>query len=246
MSMIRPGEPIGPSNYHKPYMALIFDLDGTLIDSPHDFHAMRKMIVDLATRSGVPYGELHTTMSVPVLMETAMHRLHQMGQGSEGLALRFEGEANRKLDEMEMESLPKVKAMPGAKEVLPSLQKQGYRLGVLTRSCEGFTKTSLYNTGLLGLISKMRTRNDSGPAKPDPQSLLILLKDMGVAKDRALFIGDGAQDVECAKAAGVDFIGMSHPGDKAAETEQELTRRGAFRVVHSFAELQRHVTGASA
>jgi HAD superfamily hydrolase (TIGR01549 family) len=242
MSMIRPGESIGPSTYHKPYMALVFDLDGTLIDAPHDFHAMRKMVIDLAQKSGVPYGELHTTQSIAQIMERATHRLRQLGQGSDGLALRFEGEANRKLDEMEMEMVPKVKPMPGAREVLPELQKQGYRLGVLTRSCEGFAKTSLYNTGLLPLFSKMRTRNDSGPAKPDPQSLLILLKDMGVAKDRALFIGDGSQDLECSKAAGVDFIGMAHPGEKAAEVEAELLRLGAFRVVRSFAALQKQIS----
>lgn len=245
MAMIRPGEPIGPPTYHKPYLAIIFDLDGTLIESHIDFHAMRKAVIDLAQRSGVPYGELHTTMGVPQLMDAAMHRLRQMGQGSDGLALRFEGEANRKLDELEMEALPHAKPAPGAKEVLPSLQQKGYRLGVLTRSCEGYAKTSLYNAGLLALFTKLRTRNDSGPAKPNPESLLVLLKDMGVAKDRALFVGDGSQDVECAKAAAVDFVGMVHPGDKAAEAEQELLRRGAFRVVRSFPELQRIVTGAA-
>lgn len=242
--MIRPGEPIGPPTYHKPYLAVVFDLDGTLIDSPMDFHAMRKSIIDLAQRSGVPYGELHTTMNIPQIMDAATHRLHLMGQGSEGLALRFEGEANRKLDEMEMEALPNVKAMPQTKEVLPVLQQKGYRLGVLTRSCEGFTKTSLHNTGLLPLFTKLRTRNDSGPVKPHPESLLILLKDMGVAKDRAVFVGDGVQDVECAKAAGVDFIGLVHPGEKAAAAEQELLRHGAFRVVKTLGELQKVVTGS--
>lgn len=242
--MIRPGEPIGPPSYHKPYMAIIFDLDGTVVDSALDFHAMRKAVVEVAQRSGVPPGELHTTETVPRLMEHAMQKLRQM-TGSENLGLRFEAEANRRLDEIEMAALPQVKPVPGAKEVLTSLHTSGYRLGILTRSCEGFAKTSLHNTGVLPLFQKIRTRNDSGPLKPNPESLLVLLKDMGVAKDRALLVGDGAMDLECAKAAGVDFVGMIHPGEKAPELEQALKQKGAFRVFHTFPELQRHVTGAA-
>jgi phosphoglycolate phosphatase len=242
MTMIRPGEPIGPSSYHRPYMALVFDLDGTVIESAIDFHAMRKAIVELGNRAGVPPGELHTTEPVPQLMDHVMKRLKAM-TGSDGASLRFEGEANRKLDEIEMAALPKAKASPGSKEVLPALHSSGYRLGILTRSCEGYAKTSLHNAGLLPLFQKLRTRNDSGPAKPLPESLLILLKDMGVAKDRALFIGDGSLDLECAKGANVDFVGLIHPGDRAQEREDELRRKGAFKVFHSFAELQRHVTG---
>lgn len=243
--MIRPGEPIGPSSYHKPYLAVLFDLDGTLIDSPLDFHAMRKAIVDLAQRSGVPPGEVHTTMNVPQIIDVASARLKQMGQGSDGLALRFQGEANRKLDELEMAALPKVRRIDGVQEVLTDLHRDGYRLGVLTRSCEGFAKGALHQVGVLPLFTKLRTRNDSGPVKPQPDSLLWLLKDMGVGKDRALFVGDGALDLECAKGANVDFAGMVHPGEKSKEHEEELKRKGAFRVFHSFAELERHVTGGA-
>lgn len=242
--MIRPGEPIGPSTYHRPYMAVIFDLDGTLIESGLDFHAMRKAVIEIAQHAGVPPGELHTTMTVPQLIDAGKNRLRLM-TGSDSLGMRFEGEANRKLDEIEMEALPTARPAAGAKETLPSLQKDGYRLGVLTRSCEGFAKSSLHNAGLLPLFAKLRTRNDSGPSKPRPESLLLLLKDMGVGKDRALYVGDGSQDLECAKAAGVDFVALVHPGEKANEREAELRRLGSFHVVHSFEELRRHVTGGA-
>ncbi|MDE1820505.1 MAG: HAD family hydrolase [Euryarchaeota archaeon] len=240
--MIRPGEPIGPTTYHKPYMAVIFDLDGTLISSALDFHAMRKAVIELAQRSGVPPGELHTTESVPQLIEHAKTKLHAM-TGADHLGMRFEGETNRKLDEIEMSALPTAKPTPGAKEALKSLSQDGYRLGVLTRSCEGFARTALHNVGVLPLFMKIRTRNDSGPAKPHPESLLLLLKDMNVTKDRALYVGDGSQDMECARAAGVDFTALVHPGEKAQVHEEELRRLGSFHVVHTFAELHRQVTG---
>ncbi len=242
--MIRPGEPIGPSSYHKPYMAVVFDLDGTIIDSALDFHAMRKAVIETAHREGVPPGELHTTENVPQLVLHAKTKLRQM-TGADVLGMRFEAEANRRLDEIEMAALPTAKASPGAKETLSTLHQEGYRLGVLTRSCEGFAKTSLHNTGLLPLFMKLRTRNDSGPVKPQPESLLLLLKDMGVAKDRALYVGDGTQDMECARAAGVDFVAMVHPGEKSQVREEELRRLGSFHVVRSFPELRRHVTGRS-
>lgn len=242
--MIRPGEPIGPSTYHRPYLALIFDLDGTLIQSALDFHAMRKAVIEIAQHNGVPPGELHTTHSVPELIDHAKSRLHQM-TGNDSLSLRFEGEVNRRLDEIEMSSLPTARPIAGAKEALGTLHQSGYRLGLLTRSCEGFAKSSLHNAGMLPVFEKLRTRNDSGPVKPHPESLLLLLKDLGVGKERALFVGDGTQDLECAKAAGVDFIAIVHPGDKAEEKEAALRRLGPFHLVHSFQELSRQVTGGN-
>jgi phosphoglycolate phosphatase len=223
-------------------MAIIFDLDGTLVESPLDFRAMHKSVVDLAARSGVPREEFHTAKSVPQMMEIATKWLREMNVG-DGPALRFEAEANKSLDEIEMAALPQARPVPGVKEVLAALHEQGYRFGLLTRSCDTFARACLHKSELLPLFSRLRTRNDSGPAKPDPASLTVLLKDMDVVRDRTVFVGDRALDIECSRGAGVDFIGIVHPGAQAKEREEELKNHGAFHVVHSFAELKKQLTG---
>jgi phosphoglycolate phosphatase len=223
-------------------MAVIFDLDGTLVESPLDFRAMHKAVVDIAERSGVPRGEFYGAKSVPQMTEIATKWLRSANVG-EGHALRFEAEVNRSLDEIEMAALPHAKPAPGVKDVLTSLHQQGYRFGLLTRSCDTFARACLHKSELLPLFTKLRTRNDSGPAKPDPESLTVLLRDMNVVRDRTVFVGDRALDLECSTGAGVDFIGIVHPNTEAKEREEELKNRGAFKIVHSFAELRKQLTG---
>jgi phosphoglycolate phosphatase-like HAD superfamily hydrolase len=223
-------------------MAIVFDLDGTLVESPLDFRAMHKAVVDIATRSGVPRGEFYAAKSVPQMMEIATRWLRQADVG-DGPSLRFEAEVNRALDVIEMSALPHARPAAGVKDVLTSLHQQGYRFGLLTRSCDTFAKACLHKSEVLPLFSKIRTRNDSGPAKPDPESLSVLLREMNVIKDRTVFVGDRALDIECSTGAGVDFIGIVHPGEEAKEREDELKHRGAFKIVHSFAELRKELTG---
>lgn len=241
--MIHPGETIGPSDYHHAYLGVVLDLDGTLVNSRHDFHAMRMAIVDLAERSGVPPGELHTTTPIPRLMRYSLDRMGQLGL-PEGHRLRFEAEANKLLDELEMRALPGSTLMPDVLPFLASLHRQGYRMGVLTRSSGAFTRTVLHQLGILPYFKVLRTRQDAGPVKPDPEALLLLLKDLGVAPDRAVYIGDHVLDLECAVGARVRFFALLHPtGEGTPEIEAELRRKGATDIARGFPEIHARITG---
>ena len=228
--------------YFRPYLGVIYDMDGTLVDSRLDFSRMRHAVIELAGRSGVPPGELHPTMSIPHLLGYARDRLQQLGLPP-GVYLRLEAEANHRLDELELEALDRVTLVPDALEHLRRMRESGYRLGILTRSSEGFTRGALKKEGLLDLFDRIRTRSDSGPAKPDPESLRILLSDMGVPRERAVYVGDMPADLECASGAGVDFIAFVAEGGSAAAREEELRRKGARRLAHGMAELHREITG---
>lgn len=76
----------------------------------------------------------------------------------------------------------------------------------------------------------MRTRSSPGPAKPSPESLLLLLKDMGVALDRAVFVGDHPFDGECATRARVRFLGITPSGGAPGDLEERLRKAGAISV----------------
>ncbi len=218
-----------PSIYLGPLLGVVFDLDGTLVDSAHDFLHMRREVIRIAEARGVTPGHLSVHDPVPKILEAA---LSEMGIGGvpEGDRYRFESEVNEAIDRIELEALPRTKARPGAIPLLKALTARGYRLAILTRSSEVFCRAALQRTGLKEFFPNLRTRSSPGPAKPSPESLLLLLKDMGVALDRAVFVGDHPFDGECATRARVRFLGITPSGGAPGDLEERLRKAGAISV----------------
>ncbi len=216
--------------YLGPLLGVIFDLDGTLIESAHDYVKMRREVIRIAEARGVTPGHLTVRDTIPQTMEKALSEL-ALGGVPEGDRFRFEGEVNEAIDAIELEALPRTKARPGALTLLPALTERGYRLGILTRSSEVFCRAALQRTGLKEFFPHLRTRSSPGPAKPSPDSLLLLLRQMAVPIDRALYIGDHPFDGECATRARVRFVGILPPGPVEPEIAERLATAGAIRVV---------------
>src|SRR4029077_12749104 len=173
----------------EPLLGVVFDLDGTLINSHHDFLKMRRSVIALAEHYGVPANTLSPDETIPALMDKARTTLLE-AHATEGTLLKFDAEANRRIDELELDALPGVSPRRGAAALLTLLTARGYRLGLLTRSSEQFSRTALEKTGLSGFFPFLRTRSSPGPVKPSPEALLILLREMGVPIDRSLLVGD--------------------------------------------------------
>jgi HAD superfamily hydrolase (TIGR01549 family) len=216
---LREAEP----RYVEPLLGIVFDLDGTLVLSHHDFGRMRKTVVSLAEKYGVVPGHLSVADPIHRIVENAREELRNAGV-PDGQFYRFEAEYRKSLDRIELEALPRTTARPGADALLQSLAARGLRLGLLTRSSEAFARGALQQTGLATYFSYLRTRSAPGPAKPNPESLRGLLREMGVPLDRALFVGDHLIDAECATAAGVRFYAVLPDPSEAAGSTQSKDR----------------------
>lgn len=206
--------------YHDPLLGVVFDLDGTLVLSHHAFDKMRHEVVRLAEAHGVMPGKLSITQTIPVLMELAAGELERNG-APEGSRFRFEAEVNHRIDEIELDALPTTVVRPGAPELLDALLAKGHRIGVLTRSSATFAEAALKKAGLRAKVRQMRTRSDSGPVKPDPEALLLLLRELEVPADRAVFVGDHLLDAECAHRANVRFYAVLSTSPSTLGTEIE-------------------------
>ncbi len=217
------------SIYLGPLLGVVFDLDGTLIESSHDYLRMRREVIRIAESRGVIPGHLSVRDPIPTILERALSEL-SLGGVPEGDRFRFEGEVNEAIDKIELEALPRTKARPGAIPLLKALNEKGYRLAILTRSSEAFCRGALARTGLKEFFPYLRTRSSPGPAKPSPESLLLLLRQMGVSLDRALYIGDHPFDGECATRARVRFLGVLPPSPVEADLADRLAKAGAVRV----------------
>jgi HAD superfamily hydrolase (TIGR01549 family) len=228
--------------YLEPLLGVVFDLDGTLVLSQHDFGRMRREVIRLAERAGVIPGHLTPTEPIHTIMEKARAEL-LASSPSEGVALRMEAEAHKLIDAIELEALPRTVARSGADPLLRALTDRGFRLGVLTRSADQFCRAALQKTGLGDYFPYLRSRSSPGPAKPSPESLLLLLNEMGVPPDRALYVGDHQIDAECATRARVRFYGILP--DKAdgpgAITTDRFLAIGAAAVARDLPDLGRHL-----
>ncbi len=232
----------------EPLLGVAFDLDGTLVLSHHDFGRIRAEVVRIAERHGVVPGRLSVREPVHRIVETAREALRSAG-APDGDLYRFEAEYQKAIDAIEMEALPRTVVRPGAEALLAGLKGRGFRLGILTRSSETFARAALVRTGLAGFFPYLRSRSTPGPAKPSPEALLLLLHEMGIPLERALFVGDHLLDAECAVAARVRFYGLlPDPSERsdAQTTADRFRAAGASAIARDLAELAGFLTAAPA
>jgi len=231
----------------EPILGIVFDLDGTLVLTHHDFGRIRSEVIRIAERHGVPPGHLSVREPVHRIVEGAREEMRTQGI-PDGQLWRFESEYQKAIDAIELEALPRTVPRPGAAEMLADLDGRGFRLGLLTRSSEAFARAALQRTHLDRYFPYLRTRSSPGPAKPDPEALLLLLKEMGVPLDRGLFVGDHLIDTECATRARVRFYALL-PDPSDGPTEMSTDRflaAGAAAVARDLPELRRQLATATA
>ncbi len=235
----------GPK-FLEPLLGIVFDLDGTLVLSNHDFGRIRAEVIRVAQKYGIVPGHLSVHEPVHRIVEAAREEFRASG-APDGTVYRFEAEYQHRIDAIELEALPRTVVRPGAAALLGALTTRGFRLGVLTRASETFARKALVRTQLDGFFPYLRSRSAPGPAKPSPEALLLLLHEMGVPLDRALYVGDHLIDVECATRARVRFYALlPDPSEATASTmtEERFLAAGASAIAHDLPELARHLAVA--
>ena len=241
--------PSSQPKFLEPLLGIVFDLDGTLVLSHHDFGRMRSEVIRIAEHYGVTPGHLSVQDPIHRIVEAAREELRTSG-APDGMVYRFEADYQKKIDAIELEALPRTVARPGAKELLLPLSQRGFRIGLLTRSSEQFARQALVKTGLASYFEYLRSRSAGGPAKPSPEALLLLLKEMEVPVDRALFVGDHLLDAECARRAQVRFYGLLPDPSEAANanstiSEDRFLAAGASAIAKDLFELAKQLTVAT-
>src|SRR5262249_18608830 len=120
-------------------------------------------------------------------------------------------------------------AFPGVVETLRLLRERGYRLGVCTNKPYAPTMEILETLGLTG-VSRPGTGGDRLPVrKPDPGHLLGTLDLLSATADQAVMIGDSANDVAVARAAGVPAIVVRY-----GYTRTPVEELGADAIIEHF------------
>lgn len=231
----------------EPILGVVFDLDGTLVLSHHDFGRIRAEVIRIAERHGVVPGHLSVHEPTHRIVEAAREAM-QNAHVPDGELWRFEAEYQKAINQIELEALPRTVARQGSEILLEGLRARGFRMGILTRSSEAFARAALVRTGLGSFFPYLRSRSAPGPAKPSPDALLALLREMEVPTERALFVGDHLLDAECATAARVRFYALlPDPSEKMdlGDAAERFRGAGANAIARDLGELARYLSVAS-
>ena len=185
------------------FEAILFDLDGTLVDTAPDMVAA---LIDIQKSEG------HETVSYDVARTYVSH-------GATGLiSLGFPEVSAHEHERLRLEFLERYERavcvhstlFPGLDELLDVFDAAGLPWGIVTNKPARMTMPLLEALGI-GVRSASTISGDTIPQrKPDPAPLLLASRETGVAPHRTVYVGDAARDIEAGRAAGMFTIAATY------------------------------------
>jgi len=184
---------------------IVFDLDGTLIDSAADLAAaINSMLADFGC-APLPVPEVRAMIGDGVAMLVARAlKARQFERADHAEAAQIF------MRHYEADATSRTTAFPGTDEALQALHAAAIPLAVCTNKPERISSRILVKLGLAKYFARV-VGGDSLPyRKPDPRVLRHLLEGFGAGREDALLVGDSEVDAATASSAGVPFVLMKH------------------------------------
>ncbi len=207
--------------------AVIFDLDGTLLDTSRDIHSVLNASLK---RFSVPEISLEQTIKF-------------VGNGAKTLVERAAGKEYASLAPVIYADFSNAFAKcdnsltalyEGEERVLNKLKADGIKLAVLTnkpqKAAENVYKKHLEKFG----FDCVYGQTEDMPLKPNPQTALKIIENFNVKKGECLFVGDGETDVLTAENAGIKCVSVLW----GYRSKEQLKSAGAEIFANSFSELE--------
>lgn len=216
------------------FRLLVFDWDGTLMDSIGSIVACTRATLEELGLPGLPDEKIRGTIGLG-LRETV--DVLWPGGGEEVFTQVLE--CYRKHWLATWRDLPLL--FEGVPEMLQELAADGYLLAVATGKSRRGLDHVLEQTGLAGVFHATRTV-DEAFSKPHPQMLLDILDELGVPARDAVMIGDTTYDLEMARNAGTASVGVC----TGSHCREELERLGPVACLEGVVGLREWLVGALA
>lgn len=208
---------------------IVFDLDGTLIDTAPDLVDTLNVVFG---REGLP----------PVPYETARNLI---GGGARMMIARGIEAEGRTVAPAELERLfqdflayysehiaDRSQPFPGLADALDAMAANGWRFAVCTNKLEYLSVLLLKQLGLAHRFAAICGQDTFGVQKPDPEVLRRTIAAAGGTLRNAIMIGDSLTDIRTARAAGIPVIAVDF-----GYTDRPVSELGPDRIISRFAEL---------
>ena len=214
---------------------IVFDLDGTLVDTAPDLINALNHVLD---REGLPPVPLHSARN---MIGAGARKLIERGLEVEGRTVSVE-DINRMTadfiayygDHIADKSRP----FEGLEAALDHLAARGHRLAVCTNKLEWLSKRLLDALGLSPRFAAICGADTFGVQKPDPAILRETVARAGGQLSASIMVGDAGTDVGVARRAGVPVIGVSF-----GYTDVPIEQLRPDRLIHHMKDLPDAVTG---
>ena len=209
--------------------AIVWDLDGTLVDSAPDLASALNTVLDMRGFFTLSINEVRKMIGngVPKLVERGFNAVGirpDPAQLDELIAMFVK--------EYKVCATDKTRPYPGVVEALQEIHSMNIPMGVCTNKPEAFTRQILEGLGISGYFSSVVGGDSTSARKPDPEPVLACLRGLVAEPASSLMIGDSVHDVHAAHAAGVK-IGVVPWGYRSAPVED----LGADFVLHDLSGL---------
>ena len=184
---------------------LVFDLDGTLVDSAPDLHAALNQMLRERGRPALPLPQVKRMIGdgVPALVARALAASGADPADAAGALPRF-------LELYEANATRLSRPYPKVLETLASLRQRGYRTSICTNKPQRATIAVVEGLGLGELFDGIAGGDRFLVKKPDPGHLLGLIGELDGRIEASAMIGDSENDAAVARAAGVPLVLMRY------------------------------------
>lgn len=194
---------------------VLFDLDGTLIDTAPDFTLVVNKLLAEHDREALSHETIHLNVSngARALVKNAF----AIEENDDGFANLLQ-----RLLELYYEQLesPLATLYPGLDDLLAQLEEQNIPWGIVTNKPEKYSIKLLEQLQLSSRCSVLICPDHVSNTKPHPEPILLALEKLGCASERAVYLGDHIRDIQAAKNADVIAIAAAY-GYLAADAKVE-------------------------
>ena len=207
----------------KQYL-IIFDLDGTLVQSQINYDAIKTEIIELIANI-VNEEEFDIIRSFP----RSILELVIMIQKKDSTGIYYK-RAWELIEKYEAEGYEYAEIELDVVETLKILKEQNHFVTILTNNSRKLTDYALERFGFKDCIDYVLTRDDLEEKKPDPEGILFLMKKFSKKSNATIFIGDSWLDAEAGFRAGIHY---AHFGKELPPK----SRKDDFNIEHSLSKI---------
>ncbi len=202
------------------FAAVLFDLDGTLIDTAPDFAAVLNRMREQRELPALPYALIREQVSQGARAVVSL--------GFSGLSLEsteFESLRQEFLREYSQNLAVESRLFPGLDTLLLALEAQNIPWGIVTNKPSVYTLPLLEQLGLHQRCQVAICPDMVSRTKPDPEPMYKACDVLQVAAERCVYVGDHVRDIEAGRAAGMATVAVSWgyilPGEDAADWQAD-------------------------
>ena len=214
------------------YRAILFDLDGTLLDTAPDMVAALNRLLRESGEGPVDYelARAHVSKGALGLIDLGFGQLKEARR----MSLR-----DRYLEVYRGQLAQESRLFDGMEEVLQHIEGNGLVWGIVTNKPGFLTDPLLDELSLLGRSAVTISGDTLPERKPHPQPLLHAAAQIGVAPAHSIYVGDDARDIQAGNAAGMTTVtalyGFITPDDDPADwpADHQIERPGDLLTIIS-------------